>query len=390
VVYDVARSVARAPLVWTNQVVNDLATMPVLEKWTTTPDPQEAARQLVCDYAFIDTETCKGNDPSRALRFKKAPMCNPFKRTSEETDGHIPDDPRPVLSPDTFPISVGEDRRTCSEMVSSFLSYAVTLPSRLLLEAPLDAFGTAAWDVMLRGTQMLFDRDDEFQHRAEDFADPAAHPDVRALAGISSRGGVSMFLPRLEDEIRRQGGAWEITIVAHSMGTIIANQMLRQAVARPYQMQIRDIVYMAAAASVQDVLTSVMPYLRKRHRPSFYNLMLHPVADERERYATVLDPTPRGSLLVMIDNFLSKPLTVPDRTAGRFDNFMRSVHLVPQDVRPRVHIKSFGVGHAAEATSPVKHGDFTSRFKFWRPECWKPEAVGKRDPVPPPCVYPPE
>jgi len=390
VVYDVIRSVARAPLVWSNQAVNDLSTMPVLEDGLTTRDPQEVAKQLVCDYTFTNTDACKSNVRSEALIFKKPPICVPFNvRSTEELEGHVPNDPRPDPNPVTFPISVGEDLRTCSDMVPSFLSYVVTLPSRLLLEAPLDAVGTGAWDVMLRRTQTLFNRDDQFQHPSKDFIEPVSNPDVKAMADIPRRGGLSMFLKGLNEGIQLQGGQWEITIVAHSMGAIIANQLLRQLMALKYAIPIQNIVYMAAAASVQDVQSSVVPYLRQPHQPSFYNLMLHPVADERERYAAVIDPTPRGSLLVMIDNFLSKPMTYSERTAGRFDNFMRAVHNVPKDVRPRVHIKSFSVGGDAEAASPVKHGDFSSRFKFWIAECWKPEWIMK-DVTPQACVYPPD
>jgi len=390
VVADLIRSAARAPLVWSNQSVNDLSTMPPLQDGLTSRDPQEVGKQLVCDYAFTNTDACKSSVPGEGLIFKKPPICVPFNvRSKEELEGHVPKDRRADPNPGTFPISVGEDQRTCSDMVPYFLSYVVTLPSRLLLEAPLDAMGTGAWDVMLRRTQTLFNRDDEFQHPSDDFREPVGNPDVKALANIPRRGGLSMFLKGLNEEIQLRGGKWEITIVAHSMGAIIANQLLRQVTALGYEMPIQNIVYMAAAASVQDVLASVVPYLRQSRKASFYNLMLHPVADERERYATVIDPTPRGSLLVMIDNFLSKPMTYQDRTAGRFDNFMRSVHNVPADVRPRVYIKSFGVGSKAESTDPVKHGEFSSRFKFWMPECWKPEPF-RASGTPTDCVYPPD
>jgi hypothetical protein len=69
---------------------------------------------------------------------------------------------------------------------------------------------------------------------------------------------------------------------------------------------------------------------------------------------------------------------------------MRSVHNIPEDVRPQVHIKSFSVGSKAESASPVKHGDFSSRFMFWEAECWKPEWLMKIKPQPQACVYSPD
>ena len=175
------------------------------------------------------------------------------------------------------------------------------------------------------------------------------------------------------------------------MGTIVLDQLLREAVQQRVDLPVRNIVYMAAAASVREVQDSVLPHLRAAPGARFYNLMLHPVAEERESYTwggVPIDPGPRGSLLVLIDNFLSKPLTYLDRTAGRYDNFMPAAHAVPEDLRPRVSIKAFSVGDSPDVrgASPQKHGEFTTRFRWWIEGCWKPEPA-MRSVTPRDCLY---
>ena len=189
---------------------------------------------------------------------------------------------------------------------------------------------------------------------------------------------------------------WEIYLVGHSMGTIVIDQMLRETLELKLELPIKAIVYMAAAASVREVIDSVVPYLQSNVNAHFYNLMLHHVADEREPYirpfGIPVDPTPRGSLLVLIDNFLSKPLSYLDRTAGRYDNFLPAVHDVPGNLWPRVHIKAFSVGDDKDTrdANPQRHGEFSERFKFWMPDCWSPEPAMKRSGRDPrDCMYDP-
>jgi len=385
-VVDVMRGITRAPLVWSGQAVNDLKTSPGFT-FLGSRDPDTVAKELICAYEYADPKTCRAE-----FRFRDPPFCIPFNVRSEKKlagDRSF----REAVPPhaDTIPISVGEDLRRCPEMVRSLLSYVITVPSRLLVAPAVDSFGTSAWETMLRRTHLLFNRDDEFFHAR---SEPMERGRGR-LVEIPRRGGISIFLRRLAKEIRaakeNNGREWQITLVGHSMGTIIVNQMLREVVQLPLDLPITNIVYMAAAASVRDVLDSVLPYLRNRPAAKFYTLMLHPIAEERESYQLAdvpIDPGPRGSLLVMIDNFLSKPLTHLDRTAGRYENFLPAVHAIPGDLWPRVHIKTFSVGEDVRSENPQKHGEFTSRFKFWVEGCWLPEpAMKTRSKTPRDCVY---
>jgi hypothetical protein len=208
-----------------------------------------------------------------------------------------------------------------------------------------------------------------------------------ATSHIKPDGGLSVFLRRLQQVIAdpANGGrdAWEITLVGHSMGTIVLNQMIREfglrtetaldgkspaiGVALPFN----RIVYMAGAATVRDYQDSLFPYLLENRNARVFHLVLHPKAEVRERFdpgIPYVDFPPRGSLLVWVDDFLSAPETPLDRTVGRYENLISAAHNTPDELRGRIHIKAFGVGGGVRA--PQKHGDFTSHLKFWMPECW--------------------
>ena len=378
---DIARSIARAPLVWTVQTRNDFNT--TASRILRSKVPDEVAKQLICAYEYEDA---KSDECLKDFSFQKPPACVPLQWGS--VDGNRKFDKRTVRDNERLSISVDEDQRTCAESDLSLSMYFLTLPSRLLIEPVVDAFGTSAWDNMLRETRLLFNVDDEFTEEA-------------AKVDIPRAGGLSIFLQRLQDVIEADknngdGRQWEIALIGHSMGTIIINQMLRESIQLKHELPIKNIVYMSAAASMRDVQDSVLPYLRNNPylqecenekktqddkecmKTQFYNLMLHHIAEEHESYnlgqlsLLSFDPGPRGSLLVMIDNFLSKPLTYLDRTAGRYDNFMPAVHDFPKELWPQMHIKTFSAGEKVKAENPQRHSEFTERFRFWIEDCWRP------------------
>ena len=132
----------------------------------------------------------------------------------------------------------------------------------------------------------------------------------------------------------------ELTLIGHSMGTIVLNRALRECP----RLRVRDVVYMAAACSIDDFRSSLVPYLTRTHDTRFYNLMLHPAAEVREWQMMAVDLPPRGSLLAWIDNFLAAPETTLDRTLGSWENAMQTAYVVPAAVRPRITLKGFGVG----------------------------------------------
>lgn len=176
---------------------------------------------------------------------------------------------------------------------------------------------------------------------------------------------------KIDTYLNQRNRPWEITLVGHSMGAIVLNETIRRNPLLP----IKDIVYMAAASTIRDYESSVIPYLRKNDKTEFYNLMLHPYAEREETYFEeygIHHIFPRGSLLVLIDGFFSNPLSLYDRTLGRFDNYLLYTHHAPNmppGIEQRIHVRSFSAGKSD--TDPQEHGDFTSNYRFWEERCWK-------------------
>ena len=320
---DVARSVARAPVVWWHLFWNDLMSIQFIR-------PESAT-----DAARIATDVKK--------------------------EGIID-------------LAVGEDKRENPEMILSGFSWFLTIPTKIVLAPAIDAFGTSAWDVMVRRTDLLFHTEEDFSTNSQVAEEAHQH---RGYQHAQPYGGLSVFMRRLQEEIARNGGveAWDITLIGHSMGTIVLNHLIRDFGISPSGvMPFNHIVFMAGAASLNDYEDSVFPYLTKNKSAQFYHLTLHPRAEIRDRWELVpyLDFPPRGSLLVWVDEFLANPGTPHDRTVGSYTNLVAGLHNTPNELRQRIHIKAFHAGASVEETDPQHHGEFSAPFKFWKPECWEP------------------
>jgi pimeloyl-ACP methyl ester carboxylesterase len=235
-------------------------------------------------------------------------------------------------------------------------SALLTLPLRLALAPLVDAAGTPAWDNMRRRTSMAFHRESEFSSKNL--------PD-------RPRGGYSLFLDRLLAKCCAEPEKWTITLMGHSMGTIIVNQVLRQYPDLPIQ----RIVYMAAACSVRDYQDTVFPYLEAHPGTQMYHLVLHEDAENQEICWPAPEFVPRGSLLVWIDNFFEKPETWLDRMAGRWVNLLAGIYLRPEQLRGRIHIKQFDHGAGSDFSHPQKHGGFAEKERdFWKPAYWATDS----------------
>ena len=264
-------------------------------------------------------------------------------------------------------LSIGSDERTWGSQCGYFTSYVVTLPLKLVTAPVIDAFGKSAWDNMSRRTQTMFRSPAEFER-------PALTNEIRVArrrVGEPAQGAVAQLMQALDDFIAADpSNHYAITLIGHSMGTIVANEMLLMHPGLGYS----NIVYMGAACNVSDFANAVIPCLERNTNAHFYNLTLHPVAEAREAQWTWLDLTPRGSLLEWIDNFLSTPRTVPERTLGKWDNVVSTTTLIPTNVAGRIRIKAFAVGPRDKfPDNPMIHGDF-SEEPFWRDEFWTRRA----------------
>ncbi|MEE8269185.1 MAG: hypothetical protein V3R23_04140 [Nitrospinaceae bacterium] len=342
---DIVRGVVRAPLVWASFFLNEAKTMPVFEYF----DPKDAvhvAGDIKCRKKGWKT------DPGAPER------CVPTW---------------PPTKPEKFIIHTGQDYRNYWDMTKSAAQYTVTLPSKLAVAPMIDSMGTSAWNNMLRRVNLLNNIDDEF-HTDRSISQRAWKDPKLGLARTPVHGGLShfmqLFIERYKSDI--QSGNMEIVLVGHSMGTIVLNEMIRNYgvyhdPATGEKWLFNQIVYMAAACTISHYESTVIPYLARNKKAHFYNVMLGRMAEIREN--NVLGLSPRGSLLVWIDEFLSNPLTHRDRTLGRYDNFLMAVHNIPESMRDRIHIKSFNTGQKyPDYPEPQEHGDFRN-FKFWDNEC---------------------
>jgi|SoiMethySBSTD1v2_1073268.scaffolds.fasta_scaffold366130_1 hypothetical protein len=255
----------------------------------------------------------------------------------------------------------------------------VTMPVRAATTLVVDTGGTGSWDAMQRRVELLFDRD-EF---LSDFADGrTAPPEPTPLMRFMER------LHRLQAEFEDEGRRLEVTLIGHSMGSMVANRLLQRGVtfgedeagAAPKSLveqtakaashrnftvpEFQDVVYMAAACSIHQYEASALPYLTQHRRTRFFHVMLDPDSETRETYFAALSP--KGSLLVWIDDFLSNPQTLGDRTAGRYVNLLPALNHTPAALRDRVFVKLFDDG---DPQYPQKHGEFGDK-EFWTEEFW--------------------
>lgn len=306
-------------------------------------------------------------------------------------------------------VAIGYDYKTPGAMLLRSTSYFLTLPAKIATEGPIiDALGRPAWDNMLRRTYMVFPGE-LADH--EEPRDPDAAPRSRRSPGESrlarqdqtkTQGFVNVARAARQAEVRASGFArvidvleelqprrrFAVTLVGHSMGTIVLNHLLQATTLRADK-----IIYLAAACSIRDYADAVLPYLTQHTRAISYNLSLHPMAEDGELQKAFLDLPPRGSLLVWIDNFLSNPTYEQERTFGRWTNlFLPSPTgnsaiediLLHRRVAGRVHFRAFGVGDGdaprgrnfqwagdddyrpekPAPETPTRHGGM-SEIRFW-------------------------
>ncbi|HUP65599.1 MAG TPA: hypothetical protein VM557_09980 [Thermoanaerobaculia bacterium] len=263
---------------------------------------------------------------------------------------------------DGFSVSFGCDCRLPEQhsmtSVADALSWGLNTLRNYIGTPVVDLGGTNTWHTLLRRTAVLY------------------HPEPVRRGGKAVGGGLGDFLQELLTRIEDGEAAdWEITIVGHSMGAIVLNEMLRH-VQEFYQQPdyekrtppVRNIVYMAAACSLRDYHDTVVPYLSRNPSARMYHLTLHPISDLSEQSQRI---APMGSLLVWIDRFLSNPTSAQDWTAGRFNNLTFTLRgdETPRHIRDRIHVRVFRAGFQYAETDPQKHGDFTC-MPFWRPSFW--------------------
>jgi pimeloyl-ACP methyl ester carboxylesterase len=170
-----------------------------------------------------------------------------------------------------------------------------------------------------------------------------------------------------------------ITLIGHSMGVIVVNQILRNFPDLPY----RNIVFMGGAASVRDTLIALGQVTRDEPRPGprFYNLSLHQLAEANE--VSYFGAVSKGSLLEWVDRMYTTPATFADRTVGKWLNAVMAYgDFLPLEERLQMSFKRFGLSCA----EPLKHGEFDEyerrpgcaepRTPYWHPAFWVVSEAG--------------
>ncbi|MBK6938944.1 MAG: hypothetical protein IPH13_01885 [Planctomycetes bacterium] len=356
---DAARTLARAPL-----ALGRLAE----SMWASLP------------FTWTDEQTAAQSTAKAALgEFGKA-----LRPSSERND---PTAAAPEIA--TFPIKVGSDCRSFGEQAWSLSTWVVTAPIKIVTGLLVEGFGTPAWEMMLRRTHLLFAEEERYLAGGIG-ATNALHPhEVASTNNGPTTVGTMLEAARLAwlfDEAVARRARWtppdggsppRIIACGHSMGAIVLNELVRRDTrrllsadrAKPASPLFDDLVYMAPACSVADLVDTITPYLELAEDARVHVLVLHPRAEVNESNAFEL--APRGSLIDWIDQFLSHPTDGRERRAGSFIQLMLALHEFPAGVRGRVQVHAFG--YSEEPRGPQKHGEFTDLdvAPWWRREFWE-------------------
>lgn len=239
-------------------------------------------------------------------------------------------------------ITIHKNRKRHASSGHTFIDFASIINPIKFISAPvIDALGKGAWRSMLRRTDLILDSNKANEGQALESVKTAA----------------SYFLEKLVNE----HNSTKKILIGHSMGTIVANNILFKYPSINFE----KIVYMAPACKLKDLRKAIVPWLLKDKNRVFYNLSLNPYRDINEN--TYYDFTPRGSLLIWIDEFLEDVNSFEDRTAGYWFNIIRSAQAIfPKDVHKQVHLTKFGI----RDETPQRHGEFDD-YNFWTKEFWE-------------------
>lgn len=250
--------------------------------------------------------------------------------------------------------------------------WSVANPMKLVTAPYVDSLGSGAWSSMLRRTDLVLANDKSIpinQTKPEAFPKAAAQDECKVDID-ETRTAVSEFFRYWQCHYQgngplKMGKPHKIDIIGHSMGSIISNKVI----AKYPEISFSNIVYMAAACSLNDIAEIVSPYLIHHPHSRFYNLTLHPKRDQFEN-ASDVDIVPRGSLLWWIDNTLAEINSFQDRTAGYWPNIYKvAPKIFPAKIQGQVHLTKFGM----VGDWPQTHGSFGD-FPFWREGFWTGKA----------------
>jgi hypothetical protein len=237
------------------------------------------------------------------------------------------------------------------------MGYVVMTPIRILTAPFINGPGRPAWENMVRRTRNAFWREPKDN-------EPARRGAVRELFDRLFMGGnekaATIQMPMEQSACGFDGR--KITIIGHSMGTMIISDLLNAYPQCPY----KNIVFMGAAVSIREFQDTVPPVLLRKGNTHFYNLSLLPKAEARET-SGIVGTLPSGSLLEWIDEMYTPPTTKFDRTLGKWVNAREVLPSFPVYLRGKMTFKVFGMAQG----EPTVHGAFNDvDMCFWRESFW--------------------
>ncbi len=216
----------------------------------------------------------------------------------------------------------------------------ITLPPALVTLPFLSAYGEGAWNMMQRRIDQMF-------------AHQIAPLPPFYTEKVTRPGALREFFEIIESNYGESarssagGSRVEVILAGHSMGAIVGNRILRDFPALKFS----RIVYLGAAASIEDFITTVPPYLSRYRDTEFYSFSLS-VRDEGGEFNYF---APRGSLLVWIDSLFDPGLSATGNRVGSFVNRNAIGIRNPSDeVCKRIHFLKF----TGQEGDPRKHGQF--------------------------------
>lgn len=244
--------------------------------------------------------------------------------------------------------------------------HALTLPLRYTAGTLWHStISKAAWNNMKRRAHNIFYPPQDFDYRIE--------------TGVRGGRFFEALLERVKKSTEISGLPYEITLVGHSMGTIVLNNSFNALSAEWRESDaLKNIVYMAAAANIEDSLNALGPILSARNNksdkhsirqsPNFYNLTLNRFAEVNETHAWGL--VPLGSLLVSIDQHHEDPEHPLRRTLGSELNVLASLDTISDRLEDSNGDLVFKAFDNRTRHFPQAHGDF-NEIPFWRESVWQ-------------------
>jgi hypothetical protein len=285
------------------------------------------------------------------------------------------------------------DVRSSNDKVKNGAIDFVNMGNALVTAPVFDVLATSAWSTMKRRTEIMFtkricyDSDKDCNKDKDKDKDKDNSPQEYQQ---NRTGAATKFFNDLRDK-QKANKDLEIILVGHSMGAIVANKVL----SNWPDINFSKVIYLAAACSIEDFKLSVLPYMKEHNRTIFYNLTLHPIAENTESHLWGFGQT--GSLLTQIDNFYESPIYENKRTLGRWTNVMNNIeysnekntatektnnncHDIKQtfsnsdttfdDIKPRLYFRTMPIG----SRFPENHGDFNEvKFIFGAGKFWTGE-----------------